>query len=150
MSCVRSVLYGDEEQPGAAGPVLHCASVKCRFHNHPISVLPYSQLPLSHVTVYRSTCRLFRVQLGAHALPIEVGRRLRMAQVSRVCPLCPGMHVSYERHHNFDFPAFGDICRVFSICFMIAIGPCVSSCGSHARKMLFRACCSSLTGLMER
>ena len=37
--------------------------------------------------------------VGAYALPIEMGRRLRMARVARVCPLCPGMHVGDERHY---------------------------------------------------
>ena len=47
--------------------------------------------------------------LGAHTLPIEMGRRLRMALVARVCPLCPGMHVGDERHYVFECPAFHDI-----------------------------------------
>ena len=37
--------------------------------------------------------RLFRFWLNAHALPIEMGRRLRMAGIARVCPLCLGVHM---------------------------------------------------------
>ena len=57
--------------------------------------------------------RLFRFRLGAYALPIEMGRRLRMARVARVCPLCPGMHVGDERHYVLECPAFHDIRRGF-------------------------------------
>ena len=57
--------------------------------------------------------RLFRFRLGAYALPIEMGKRLRMARVARVCPLCPGMHVGDERHYVFECPAFDDIRRGF-------------------------------------
>ena len=44
---------------------------------------------------------------------IEMGRRLRMARVARVCPLCPGMHVGDERQYVFECPAFDDIRRGF-------------------------------------
>ena len=56
---------------------------------------------------------MLRFRLGAYALPIEMGRRLRMARVARVCPLCPGMHVGDERHYVFECPAFDDIRRGF-------------------------------------
>ena len=46
----------------------------------------------------------------AHSLPVEMGRRLRMARVARVCLLCLGMHVGDERHYVFDCPSFHDIC----------------------------------------
>ena len=49
---------------------------------------------------------LLDFRLGAYALPIEMGRRLRMAWVARVCPLCPGMHVGDERNYVFECPAF--------------------------------------------
>ena len=67
--------------------------------------------------------RLFRFRLGAYALPIEMGRRLRMAQVARVCPLCPGMHVGDERHYVFECPAFDDIRRGFQHLFDDSRGP---------------------------
>ena len=70
---------------------------------------PYFQLPISD----RCMRRLFRFRLGAYALPIEMGRRLRMARVACVCPLCPGMHVGDERHYVFECPAFDDIRRGF-------------------------------------
>ena len=54
--------------------------------------------------------RLVRFRLGAYALPIEMGRRLRMAGVARVCP---GMRVGDERHYVFECPAFDDIRRGF-------------------------------------
>ena len=57
---------------------------------------PYCQLPLSD----RCMRRLFSFWHGAHTLPIEMGRSLRMARVARVCPLCPGMHVGDERQCN--------------------------------------------------
>ena len=57
--------------------------------------------------------RLFRLQLGAYALHIEMGRRLRMALVARICPLCPSMHVGDEMHYVFECPAFEDIRRCF-------------------------------------
>ena len=56
---------------------------------------------------------LFRFRLGAYALPIEMGRRLRMPPVARICPLCPGMHVGHERHYVFECPAFDNIRRGF-------------------------------------
>ena len=81
----------------------------CTYHRWfarigPVSE-PYYHLPLSD----RSLRRLFRFRLGAHSLPVEMGRRLRMARVARVCPLCPGMHVGDERHYVFDCPSFDDI-----------------------------------------
>ena len=69
---------------------------------------PYFQLPTSG----RCMRRLFRFRLGAYALPIGMGRRLRMARVARVCPLCPGMHLGDERYH-VECPAFDDIRRGF-------------------------------------
>ena len=51
--------------------------------------------------------RLFRFRLGAHTLPIEMGRRLRMARVVRLCPLCPDMLAM--RGTMFECPAFDDI-----------------------------------------
>ena len=56
---------------------------------------------------------MFRFRLGAYALPIEMGRRLRMARVARVYPLCPGMRVGDERHYVLECPAFDDIRRGF-------------------------------------
>ena len=64
---------------------------------------PPVHLPLSD----RSLRGLFRFRPGARSLPVEMGRRLRMA---RVCPLCPGMHVGNERLYVFDCPSFDDIC----------------------------------------
>ena len=102
---------------------------------------PYFQLPISD----RCMRRLFRFRLGAYALPIEMGRRLRMARVARDCPLCPGMHVGDARHYVFECPAFDDIRRGF---LMIAMGPCDFSCGIRVRRTLLPACCSSLIGSM--
>ena len=67
---------------------------------------PYFQLPLSD----RCMRRLFCFRLGAHTLH-QMGRRLRMARVARLCncPLCPGMHAGDERHYVFECPAFHDI-----------------------------------------
>ena len=56
---------------------------------------------------------LYRFRLGARTLPIEMGRRLRMARVARVCPLCTSIHVGDERHYVFECPAFNDICCGF-------------------------------------
>ena len=36
-----------------------------------------------------------------------------------------------------------------SISFMIAMGPCVFSCGTRVRRTLLPACCSSLIGSMK-
>ena len=36
-----------------------------------------------------------------------------MAQLARVCCLCPGMHGGDESHYGFECPAFDDICRGF-------------------------------------
>ena len=85
---------------------------------------PYFQLPLSDKCTRRLFCRL-----GAHTLPIEMGRRIRMALVARVCPLCPGMHVDDERHCVLERPASGDICQGFR---MTIMAPCVFSCGTHS------------------
>ena len=63
---------------------------------------PYFQLPISD----RCMRRLYRFRLGAYALPIEMGRGLRMARVARVCPLCPGVHVGDERYYVHECPAF--------------------------------------------
>ena len=90
----------------------------CMFHrwfarNGPVPE-PYFHLPLGG----RSVRRLFRFRLGAHALPIEMGRRLHMARVARVCPLCSGMHLGDERHHVFECPAVEDIRRRYSMLFV--------------------------------
>ena len=47
----------------------------------------YCQLPLSDRCMRRLLC----LRLGAHTLPIEMGRRLRMPGVAPIWPLCPGM-----------------------------------------------------------
>ena len=65
---------------------------------------PYRHLVLSD----RSLRHLFCFWLGAYGLPVEKGRRLRMARVARTCPLIPGMHVGDERHYLFDCPSFDD------------------------------------------
>ena len=78
-----------------------------------------------------------------------MGRRLRMARLARVCPLCPGMHVGDERHYVFECPAFGDIRHGFQHRFDDSHGASVFSCGTHARRTLLPACCSSLIGLMR-
>ena len=70
--------------------------------------------------------------LDAHALPIEMGRRpptpgLCMAQVARICPVCPGMHAGDERHYLLESPAFDDIRRGFQHLFD----------DSHGAKRLF-------------
>ena len=52
---------------------------------------------------------MFRFRLGAHSLPVEMGRRLHMARVACVCALCPGMHVGDERHYVFDCLTSDDI-----------------------------------------
>ena len=73
---------------------------------------PYFRLSISA----RCMRRLFCFRLGAYALPIEMGRRLRMAWDARVCPLCLlclGMHVGDERHYVLECPAFDDIHRGF-------------------------------------
>ena len=80
---------------------------------------PYFQLALSD----RCMRRLFRFRLGAHTLPIQMGRRLRMARVARICPLCPGMYVGDERHYVFECPAFDDIRRGFQHLFDDSHGP---------------------------
>ena len=72
---------------------------------------PYFQLPISDRCMRRLFC--FRLGPSAYALPIEMGRRLRMARAARVCPLCPGMHVGDERHCVFECLAFDDIRRGF-------------------------------------
>ena len=59
--------------------------------------------------------RLFCFWLGAHALPIEMGRRLRMARIAHVCPLCPGMHVGDERHYVLECTPFDNIRRGFQL-----------------------------------
>ena len=56
---------------------------------------PCFQLPLSEICMRR----LFHSQLGAHMLRVQLGWRLRMARVARICPFCPGMHVGDERDH---------------------------------------------------
>ena len=53
--------------------------------------------------------RLFRFMLGAHNLPVEMGRRLCIPQVARTCPLCLGMHVGDQRHYGLHCPLLGDI-----------------------------------------
>ena len=50
---------------------------------------PYFRFPLSD----RCMRRWFRFRLDAPTLPIEMDRRLRMARIAHICPLCPGMHV---------------------------------------------------------
>ena len=54
-----------------------------------------------------------------------MGRRLRMARVARICPLCPGlgMHVGDERHFIFECPASDDIRRGFQHLIYDSHGP---------------------------
>ena len=68
---------------------------------------PYYDLPLSNLSVRR----LFRFRLGAHHLPVEMGRRGGLARVARVCPACTGGHVGDERHLVFECPAFQHVRR---------------------------------------
>ena len=62
--------------------------------------------------------RLLPLLLSAHTLPIDLGRRLRMARVNdiaRIYPLCLGMHmhVGDERHYVFECPAVDDVLHGF-------------------------------------
>ena len=59
---------------------------------------------MSDISLARSFC----FWLGADSLPLEMGRRLRMARGARFCPLCPGMDGGDEKHYVFDCPLFGD------------------------------------------
>ena len=70
-------------------------------------------------------CRLFDVQLGAHTMTTEMGRRLRMAQGARICPFCPDMHVGDERRHVFERPACDDICCGFQHLLDDAVRLCI-------------------------
>ena len=69
---------------------------------------PYYELPLSNLSMRR----LFRFRLGAHHLPVEMGRRDGHARVARVCPLCSGGHVGDERHLVFECPALQPVRRM--------------------------------------
>lgn len=42
---------------------------------------------------------MFRLWRGVQCLSIEMGRRLHMACIARVCLLCPGMHIGDGRRH---------------------------------------------------
>ena len=80
----------------------------CTYHRWSARIGPVSQ-PNHLALSDKSLRRLFRFRLGAHSLPVKMGRRLRMARVAHVCPLCPGMHLGDERHYVFDCPSFDDI-----------------------------------------
>ena len=101
---VEQGLHRSPRSAPSKGPKL------CTYHRWfarigPVSE-PYYHLPLSDGSVRR----LFRSRLGAHILLVEMGWRLHMACVARVCPLCPGIDVGNERHYVFDCPSFDDIC----------------------------------------
>ena len=71
---------------------------------------------------------MFRFRLGAHNLPVEMGRRLRMARVARVCPLCPGMHVGRKSIISLIAP---------HLMTLAAAIPCGFSDDSHGAMRLF-------------
>ena len=73
-----------------------CTHHQCRACIGPLSELSH-HLPLSD----RSLRRLFRFRLGLHSLPVEIGRRLRVAHVARICRFSSGMHLYGERHYLF-------------------------------------------------
>ena len=72
-----------------------------------------------------------------------------MARVALVCPLCPGMQVGDERPYVLECPAFMIFVVASSIFLLIAMGPCVFSCGTRVKRTLLPACCSFLIGLMR-
>ena len=121
----------------------------CTYHRWFARIGPvpeqYFQLPISD----RFMRRLFRFRPGAYPLPIEMGRRLRMARVARVCPLCPGMHVGDERHYVLSALLLMTFVVASSTLFIIAMGPCNLPCGTCVRSTLLLACCSSSIGLMR-
>ena len=69
-----------------------CTYQRCFARVGPVPE-PYFELPLSR----SSLGQLFRYRLGAHMLPVGMGRRHRQARVAQVCPHCEGGHVGDER-----------------------------------------------------
>ena len=69
--------------------------------------------------------------------------------MARIAHVCQGMHVGDERHYVLSALLSMTFVVAFSIFLMTAMGPCVCSCGTRARRTLLPACCSSLIGLMR-
>ena len=109
---------------------------------------PYYELPLSNLSMRR----LFRFRLGAHHLPVEMGRRDGHARVARVCPLCSGGHVGDERHLVFECPALprqGLFIACMLICMHTPGPPCAFPCGIGTRRGWPPAYCSFFRSMMQ-
>ena len=108
---VRKYLHASPRSPlsppSRGGPSCAYTFAGLRAFNGQVGPVPEPcfQLPLSD----RCMRCLFCYWRGAQHLPIEMGRRLHMARVGRICLLCPGMHVGDERHYVFKGPAFDAI-----------------------------------------
>ena len=94
-----------------------------------------------------SLCFVFGLVLTR--CPLRWAGGLRIAQGARVRPVCPGMHVGDERHYVLSALLLMTFVSASSIFSMVVMGPCIFSCGTHVRRTLLFACCSSLIGLMR-
>ena len=53
--------------------------------------------------------RIFRLRMGAHHLPIQMGRHLQQPRSIRVCHMCHSGALCDERHVLLECPALGDL-----------------------------------------
>ena len=69
------------------------------------SSVTYWDVPISN----RRLHRIFRFRMGAHHLPIQMGRNLRQSRSRRVCHMCRSGALCDERHILLECPALGDL-----------------------------------------
>ena len=89
-------------------------------------------------------CRMFQFELGPYALPIKMGRRLRMVQIARVCPLCPDVRVGNGDAVLSSARPFMKLVMASSITFQRfatdeSLGQCVFSWNTCSRRVVFHA-----------
>ena len=69
------------------------------------SSVTYWDVPISN----RRLHRIFRFRMGAHHLPVQMGRHLRQPRSMRVCHMCHSGALCDERHVLLECPALGDL-----------------------------------------